>query len=411
MKTTPTLLSAFLAMIMQDTSTEARNLRSTSSVVSKQTPTLQGAVTASNMAYSYSIRKDESPPVDPIKLFNILTSNNDIIVGNLPDDIPYKMPNNIKICQESFDIEERSAEYLTNPPPALPVLHSEDGSYSYVQYKEDSAFGRDLQTTIDRTDDLLEQLYQAGMMNAMETPALMFDIDNTMEYTAFNDTDFGGGDGPPLTATVTFIKKWCDGWGSGDRAMLQCIFMTARYCTEFNAKATSNWLKKTYNASDELISTHVQFSGNLKCSCCDASRGNIAYKDILRKDWIEEYGFSWIASIGDQLTDSVGHYSGIKIKLPNVWFDSSIVPNQYTQGKQPPLNNDGLIPEEKWPSQCAVKPQAPIAPGPHHCLNKDALRHARQHSSFDYCLAQTEERAPDQIWGCNVDISTGHVEC
>lgn len=378
-----------------------RNLRS---VTPHQ---LEGAVPASaHKDDRYTLPKKESPPVDAIKLFNILTSNNDIIVGDLQEDESYIMPNNVKICEASFDIEVRTPEYLTNPPPSLPETYSEDGSYRYVNYKDDSSFGRRLQTTIDRTDDLMEQLYQAGMMSAVEIPSLMFDIDNTMEYTAYNDTDFTG-DGPPLTATVDFVKKWCDGWGSGDRAMMQCIFITARYCTEMNAKATSTWLKSTYNASDELIASHVQFSGNLKCSCCEGN--NVAYKDILRKDWMEQYGFSWIASIGDQYTDSVGHYSGIKIKLPNVWFDSSLVPNQYTQGTQVPTNDEtGLVFEEDWPEYCRVEPQAPVAPS-EHCLNNDALQLARQHASFGHCLAQTEEKV-DQVWGSNVDISTGQVE-
>lgn len=402
MKLSTATISSFLVVV--SSTVQAKNLR--------VQPSLQGAVLASDLNAEYSVRKEKKhPPVDAIKLFNILTSNNNIIVGDLPESIPYSMPNNIKLCQESFNIEDRSAEYLTNPPPSLPPTYSEDGKYEYVQYKEDSSFGRELQTTtIDRTDDLMEQLYQAGMIQAFDIPALMFDIDNTMAYTAYNDSDFTG-DAPPLDATVRFVQKWCDGWGSGDRAQLQCIFITARYCTELNAKATSTWLKKTYDASDELISTNVQFSGSLKCSCCDNSSGNIAYKDILRKDWIDMHGLSWVASVGDQLTDSVGHYSGIKIKLPNVWFDSSMVPNQFTQGDEPKLNSNGFIVEEEWTKQCDVKPQAPIAPGPSHCLNPDALRHARENASFDHCLAQTRDKAPNQVWGCDVDISTGHKKC
>ena len=59
------------------------------------------------------------------------------------------------------------------------------------------------------------------------------------------------------------------------------------------AAATKKWLQTTYGASDELISSNVQFSGNLKCSACDDSSGNLAYKDILRKDWIERTGLQW----------------------------------------------------------------------------------------------------------------------
>ena len=174
MKLSTATISSFLVVV--SSTVQAKNLR--------VQPSLQGAVLASDLNAEYSVRKEKKhPPVDAIKLFNILTSNNDIIVGDLPESIPYSMPNNIKLCQESFNIEDRSAEYLTNPPPSLPPTYSEDGKYEYVQYKEDLSFGRELQTTIDRTDDLMEQLYQAGMIQAFDIPALMFDIDNTMAYS------------------------------------------------------------------------------------------------------------------------------------------------------------------------------------------------------------------------------------
>jgi hypothetical protein len=157
----------------------------------------------------------------------------------------------------------------TNPPPALPRYDFEDCSCSWLQYKEDLSFGQKLQIVIDGTDDLMEQRFQAEMMTAMDIPALMFDIDALIVRWNIQPTTT-----PTLQemdprwqlqSIVNFVKKWCDGSWSGDRDMMRCIFITARYCTELNAKATGTGLKTTYNASDELIASHVQFSGNLKC--------------------------------------------------------------------------------------------------------------------------------------------------
>lgn len=89
---TATQLYILLKMSIQD----VQNRRS--AAVSKM-PILRGALPASDMDKGYERRKEESRPVDANRLFNILTSNNDIIVGDLPDSIPYAMPNNIKICQ------------------------------------------------------------------------------------------------------------------------------------------------------------------------------------------------------------------------------------------------------------------------------------------------------------------------
>jgi hypothetical protein len=99
----------------------------------------------------------------------------------------------------------------------------------------------------------------------------------------------------------------------------------------------------------------VQFSGFSNAIMLWWCQSNLQ-RHSLRMGWPTR--ISWIASIGDQLTDSVGHYLGIKIKLPNVWFDKSKAPNQYTQGTVPPLNSHGDITEEDWSTQCNVKPQA-----------------------------------------------------
>jgi len=359
-------------------------------------------------------RTRDDNTLDATKLFNILTSNNDIMVGDLRESMPYQMPKNLEVCKDSFSAEERSAEYLTNPPPSLPEISATGGvggNYTtrYAQYKEDSIYNTEMVKTVARVDELFTQLYETGFIDMVENPSIMWDIDNTMAYTAFNDTDTVG-DAPPIQPTVDLVQKWCKGWGSGPNAVMNCVFITARYCTEMNVKATQTWLKKTYTgATDELIETNVQFMGSIRCSCCE--QGNIAGKDILRKDWMDgDFRLNWVASVGDQYTDSVGLYSGIKVKLPNVWFDASVVPNPWSMGTTPNLVN-GSIREQDWSTSCSSQASTPLIPSPQSCVNPSSMQIARQYSSTQYCIAQTPDVAPDQAFGCTIDISTGQQTC
>ena len=358
---------------------------------------------------------DDLPPavVDPLRIFTILTSNQ-IIGGDLPEDIEYQMPKNVEVCRDSFGQEDRTAEYLTGAS-SLPLLSSSSpspsgGTFEYVQYSDDSYYGRAMEDTVDRADAVIEELYQAGLTDLMKKPSIMFDVDNTIQYTAFNDTDFVG-DAPPISQTVDFMNKWCEGWGEGDRAIMNCILITARACTNMFAESTRTFVKTNFDVDDDFISSHVHFSGNLRCADCQPTgTWNIAYKDIIRKDYVENRGVSWVASVGDQFTDSIGWYSGIKVKLPNVWFDSSKIGNQFdgTSGTTPVLTPSGLIPEDDWATECSSVNHAPIAPGPQDILTGEALENARHYSSFDYCL---EQKDVDQRYGCAVDVVTGVRDC
>jgi len=361
-------------------------------------------------------RKEDSSTsttsVDPMRIFRILTSNQ-LIGGDLPEELEYQMPKNVEVCRDSFGQEDRTAEYLTGAS-SLPLLISSSsspfGSFEYVQYSDDSYYGRAMEDIVDRADAVIEELYQAGLTDLMKKPSIMFDVDNTIQYTAFNDTDFVG-EAPPISQTVEFMNKWCKGWGEGDRAIMNCILITARACTNMLAESTRTFVKANFDVDDDFISSHVHFSGNLHCADCRPTGiWNIAYKDIIRKDYVENRGVEWVASVGDQYTDSIGWYSGIKVKLPNVWFDSSKVSNQFdgTSGKKPALTPSGLIPEKDWATECSSVNHAPIAPGPQDILTGEALENARHYSSFDYCLAQ---KNVDQRYGCSVDVVTGIRDC
>ena len=88
------------------------------------------------------------------------------------------------------------------------------------------------------------------------------------------------------------------------------------------------WIKNELNLNDEMVNEFVHLSGSLT-GCSENSEAAVAYKDVVRQALSEQKGFFWLMSIGDQLTDSLGHHSGVKILVPNQLFQSDIVPNQF----------------------------------------------------------------------------------
>lgn len=65
------------------------------------------------------------------------------------------------------------------------------------------------------------------------------------------------------------------------------------------------------------------------CSNLPTPAPNVAYKDILREALEAERKVFWLMSIGDQLTDSLGEHSGLKVRVPNQFFHADINPNQF----------------------------------------------------------------------------------
>jgi len=369
-----------------------------------------------------SLRGQQLPqieePSNANKLFNILTANS-LLVGDLQENTTYVMPQNLQVCSSSSFGKHigQSATYRTNPFNVA-VMPASNGCYTYNQYTNDSEYAQELRNVVGETDALFTSLDEVGLFGP--GAALMFDIDNTIAYSAANDTDLVG-EAPPMPETVDMLKRWCAGWGVGK---LDCYLITARYCTASKAGSTLKWLKRNFNVSEAFIKSRTLMSGGLTMSC--GAQGNVAMKDVLRQglsasptliDQGPEADVTvaprWIASIGDQYTDSVGLHSGIKIKLPNPWFDSSKAPNQFSLGHSPRLtrtlkdaNSIGKIPEEDWAIQCSSAGRAPLNPTP-SCVTTKAMKRALSHATLDYCLAQTADEVPDQSRGCQYDISTG----
>lgn len=201
------------------------------------------------------------------------------------------------------------------------------GADGYARYGQDSRYARDVARLAEDLDQLMENFERTGLRSELKrrgfVPALMFDIDNTLEFSAGPDSD-AKGDGPAIQGMVEFASRWCF------KDDLVCYFVTARNCDVSSVPPTEKWLKKNLHLSDEQIRRHTYFSRNTQSFTCTIP-GNpvVAYKDIIRDALEQKQHIFWLMSIGDQLTDSLGEHSGMKIRVPNQFFQSDIVPNQY----------------------------------------------------------------------------------
>lgn len=201
------------------------------------------------------------------------------------------------------------------------------GADGYARYGQDSSYARDVAGLTADLDRLMEGFERTGLRRALKrrglVPALMFDIDNTLEFSAGPDSD-AKGDGPAIRELVDFANRWCF------KDDLVCYFVTARNCDASSVAPTEKWLKKNLHLSDEQTRRYTHFSRNSQSFTC-AIPGNpvVAYKDIIREALEEKQNIFWLMSIGDQLTDALGEHSGMKIRVPNQFFHSDIVPNQY----------------------------------------------------------------------------------
>jgi hypothetical protein len=244
------------------------------------------------------------------------------------------------------------------------------GGDGYSHYGENSHYAQDVARLTANLDQLMETFERTGLRSEVEkrglTPALMFDIDNTLEFSAAPDSDTKG-DGPAIEGLVDFAQRWCFKDG------LACYFITARNCDASSVPPTAKWLKDNLNLSDAQISRYTHFSRNTESlTCTIPGNPQVAYKDVIREALTQEQSVFWLMSIGDQLTDSLGAHSGMKIRVPNQFFQSDITPNQFAP----------------WGAGQCGSPNT-IAP-PTACAN--ALRdRAIEVTSLEYCSQQSAQ--------------------
>ena len=201
------------------------------------------------------------------------------------------------------------------------------GTKDYNSFSHDSEFSKYANHMMNSLFTLIKTFKNIGFINEIKaqgkTPALMFDIDNTIELTSFDD-DYFTKSGINDPATANFIKKVCFKDG------IDCYFITARYCNKKSATATKNWLKKHIGLTNKQISKYVFLSGAIPDNACTSNTNEkVAYKDILREDLTQTRNVYWLMSIGDQMTDWFGGHTGLKVWYPNQMFDSAIVGNNH----------------------------------------------------------------------------------
>lgn len=246
-----------------------------------------------------------------------------------------------------------------------------EGANGYFHYGKHSRYARDIAGLTGDLDQLMEGFERTGFLNEIKhrglTPALMFDIDNTLEFSAGADSD-DKGYGPAIQGMVDFANRWCF------KDDLACYFITARNCDVSSVAPTEKWMKNNLHLSDEQVNRYIHFSRNAQSLTCTIP-GNpvVAYKDIIREALEQRDNIFWLMSIGDQLTDSLGKHSGMKIRVPNQFFHSDIVPNQYAPW--------GI-------GQCGCP--TTIAPPP--ACAEALLDRAIEVSSLEYCREQPKLR-------------------
>ena len=133
--------------------------------------------------------------------------------------------------------------------------------------------------------------YLEIVKNNVQKPAVMFDIDDTLLYIPKN--------GQPLKPIVSIIRllNYCL------NNEITVIIITAR--DSRSTKETKDELKKWNIGYNYLY---------LRQSPKDDYQ---YFKNDIKKEYSEKYGFDIIMSVGDNDIDIVGDYSGYGLKLPD----------------------------------------------------------------------------------------------
>ncbi|QIV96064.1 hypothetical protein EDC55_11056 [Allofrancisella inopinata] len=249
--------------------------------------------------------------VDPLELYTKVTQLETAFDNQYEGK--FKLPENAKKCISKITQNSDVYEYM--------------GSKDGFDYSENSQYTKVSKNLVESLNKLMSEFIDIGFIKAIQAndkrPALMFDIDNTLELTSFDDDYFSKGTRPTPYLT-NFVKKQCFKNG------VDCYFITARYCNMEAAISTEQWLKQNLNLTNTQISKYVFLSGSINDTLCATQQDEkIAYKDSFRQALAEQRNVYWLMSIGDQMTDWHGSHSGLKVKFPNQMFQSNIVPNNF----------------------------------------------------------------------------------
>jgi len=258
-------------------------------------------------------RSETGAEFNAVEFFTKLTAIESFYKTTTGDN--YSLPSDFIQCFSNIGTQAFEVLYYYN-------ITSKD---EFPQYSEDSNYAKHISELVDVSDSMMDLFSGSGFNDLIKkggkSPALMFDIDNTIEFTYITDQEFTG-TGPAITGMVNFIQRRCF------RDGVECYFITARYCNKSLAESTKTWMKNTFDMSDEQVEKYVYIMGTIR-SCDSSPIIKISYKDAVREAIAKRDSVLWLMSFGDQLTDNLGPNSGLKMMVPNLLFDSSIVANQY----------------------------------------------------------------------------------
>ncbi|MGX9460918.1 hypothetical protein ACWXWU_06680 [Shewanella sp. A14] len=227
---------------------------------------------------------------DAISLYQELTRNKsqlDVRIGELN-----QYSGSEKLCLDSqCDANGEDCKPINVPSPSPLMVHSDYQHYyqliqdsaGFSHYGVTSQYATDIETLRQRLTHLMQAFNQSGLITQLKkqnkTPALMFDIDNTLEFSAAIDSD-PTGRGPAIQGMVDFAKQWCFKDG------VDCYFVTARTCENESAEPTQYWLEKNMGFNAYIVNQYTYFSRNTNqfvCKNLTTPTPNVAYKDIVRE--------------------------------------------------------------------------------------------------------------------------------
>jgi predicted secreted acid phosphatase len=172
----------------------------------------------------------------------------------------------------------------------LTILKEKFNNYSYSEYSEDSE-----ELMVRKNKDAYQTAYELGInyLNIMNErdyynlkhPAVMFDIDDTL-------IEFSG---KPIKPIIKLLNK-CISEG------LLVIIITARSSIFYNETV------------HELVNNKIRWSYLFMRNANDSIN---TFKSIIKKKLAENENINIIMSVGDNVIDIDGDYSGYWIKLPN----------------------------------------------------------------------------------------------
>mmetsp|Transcript_536 Transcript_536/g.688 ORF Transcript_536/g.688 Transcript_536/m.688 type:complete len:410 (+) Transcript_536:287-1516(+) len=322
----------------------------------------------------------------------------------------YISPLNEDICQNElrtmnistkFGVDQLIKENYTAP--------NSDIVWRYEHYNGDSAYGSLLRKAVTQMQESLDDLKKGGFLRNLPnhvTPAIMFDVDNTVQFTGRSDTD-PYGRAPPIPEVVNFLKKNCANFGGHNTHGVVCYAISARYCTKMKVESGETFFRKTFGVGKSYFDNYLYYSGALSGCKTTVEDEHIAYKDVLRAALQRKHKVQFVMSLGDQKTDSVGKHSGIKVVLPNLLFQSNIFGNQFSENTLPPnyVAPERLysIPVENQTSFCSRR--SIIGP-PETCgpvANDDWVIKL---ASMKFCRTQTRDVVPNQETGsCTYNVN------